>query len=70
MGSAALENDLEVLLLLLNFSSYCVGIIPLFHGEKFFFMKGFIASSFGIGKSFNLLLKADAQDRRKLGITY
>lgn len=28
MGNAALENDLEVLLALLNFSPYCVGVIP------------------------------------------
>lgn len=34
MGSVNLENDLEVLLVLLNFSSYCVGIVPLFHGNK------------------------------------
>lgn len=34
-------------------------------------MEGFIASSFGTGKSFNLFLKADVQDRRrKLGIIY
>lgn len=50
MGSAALENDLEVLLVLLNFSSYCIGIIP---WEEIIFMKGFIAYSFGTGKSFN-----------------
>lgn len=71
MGSAALENDLEVLLLLLKFSSYCVGIIPLFHVVKKKIIKGFIACSFGTGKSFNPLLKADVQDRRrKIGIIY
>lgn len=61
MGSAALENDLEVLLMLLNFSSYCVGIFPLLHQKKIIFMKCFSASSFGtsFGKSFNPLLKAD-----------
>lgn len=62
MGSAALENDLEVLLVLLNFSSYCIGIIP---WEEIIFMKGFIAYSFGTGKSFNPLLRADVQDRRR-----
>lgn len=70
MGNPALENDPEVLLVLLNFSSYCVGIIPFFHG-KIIFMKGFIASSFGTEQSFNSLLRTDVQDRRKkLGIIY
>lgn len=36
MGSPALENDLEVLLVLLIFSSYCIGIIPFFHGKNNF----------------------------------
>lgn len=70
MSNPALENDLEVLLVLLNFSPYCIGIIPFFHGKNNF-LKGFFVTYFGTGKSFNLLPKADVQDRRrKLGIIY
>lgn len=37
MSNPALENDLEVLLVLLNFSSCCVGIIPFFYGKSSFY---------------------------------
>lgn len=37
MGSPALENDLEVLLVQLNFSSYCIGIILFFYGKNNFY---------------------------------